>query len=184
MDEDKAIIDGCRNGDRSMQKKLYDRYASKMLVVCLRYSKNQSDAEDILQEAFIRVYNNIHQYRNDGVLEAWIRRIVVNTAINYHRKNNYLYPHMDIEDIKEVSTKDLNISNLHFQELLGLIQSLPKGCQAIFNLYAIEGYKHHEIAAMLNINEGTSKSQYARAKAILQSLITETGEIRNERLRK
>lgn len=184
MHDDKTIIDGCRRGERSMQKKLYDRYASKMLVVCLRYGKTRVDAEDILQEAFIRVFNNIHQYRHDGVLEAWIRKIVVNTAINYHRKNSYLYPHLDIEDIKEVSTKDLNISNLHFQELLELIQSLPKGCQAIFNLYAIEGYKHHEIANMLNINEGTSKSQYARAKSILQSMITETGEIKHEKLRK
>jgi len=179
MHDDKALISGCAKGDRAMQKALYDQYSPRMLAVCARYCKNRDDAEDILQEAFVKVFNKIESFRKESSLGYWIKRIVINTALNYHRKNVYLYPHFDIEDMHQLGDDEILVSNYHYQDLLGLLQSLPQGCQVIFNLYAIEGYKHKEIAELLNISEGTSKSQYARAKSLLKEMITETGEVKH-----
>lgn len=179
MHDDKALISGCIKGDRAMQRQLYEQYAGQMLVVCMRYSKNKDDAQDILQEAFIKVFNHIENFRQESSLGFWIKRIVINTALNYHRKGVYLYPHYDIEEVHHLGAEDIEISKYNFKDLLNLLQSLPQGCQTIFNLYAIEGYKHKEIATMLNINEGTSKSQYARAKSLLKGMITEKGEVKH-----
>lgn len=162
-----------------MQRQLYEQYAGQMLVVCMRYSKNKDDAQDILQEAFVKVFNHIKNFRQEASLGFWIKKIVINTALNYHRKGVYLYPHYDIEDVHHLGAEDIEISQYNFRDLLKLLQALPQGCQTIFNLYAIEGYKHKEIAAMLNINEGTSKSQYARAKSLLKEMITEKGEVKH-----
>jgi len=179
MQDDKELVSRCCKEERAAQKELYERFAARMLAVCMRYAKNQGDAEDILQEAFIKVFNNIGSFRQESSLGFWIKRIVINTALNYHRKQVYLYPHVDVDERHDLGTDDVSIENYHFKDLLQLLQSLPKGCQVVFNLYAIEGYKHKEIAEMLGISEGTSKSQYARAKLLLKDMISELGEVKH-----
>ena len=182
MVHENELIEGCRNGERRWQKALYDRFSKKMMVVCLRYCKARQEAEDVLQEAFIKVFDNIKNYRKESSLEYWIKRIVINTALNSQRSKLYLYPMVDISDVN-ISEQDVNVAGFHYQDLLKMIQELPSGCQIIFNLYAIEGYKHHEIAKMLNISEGTSKSQYARAKQLLQQILRNSEGLIYERYR-
>ena len=164
---DKKLIKECRKGKGVYQKALYDKYCDSMYLIALRYSKMQQEAEDILQEAFLKVFDNIKSFRGDAPLVYWIRRIVVNTALNYQRSKLYLYPMIDVDDMADNFIEENAINDITYAELLTLIRELPTGCQVILNLYALEGYKHREIAQMLGINEGTSKSQYSRAKAIL-----------------
>src|SRR5687767_11917111 len=164
---EQELIDGCRKGDRSFQRALYDRFSRKMLVVCLRYSKSSAEAEDILQEGFVKVFQGIKDFRQESKLETWITRIMVNTALNLQRKKLYLFPMVDVEEL-DLPQEELSVSSIHFMQLLEMIQSLPQGCQIVFNLFAIEGYNHKEIAELLKISEGTSKSQYARARSLLQ----------------
>lgn len=175
---DEKLIKGCQKGNRKYQQALYDKYSDGMYLIALRYSKMQQEAEDILQEAFLKVFNNIRTFREDSSLAYWIKRIVVNTALNHQRSKLYLYPMVDVNELNERSADDNIISSLSYEELLALIQELPTGCQVIFNLFAIEGYKHHEIAKMLEISEGTSKSQYSRAKAILTERIGQQENLR------
>jgi RNA polymerase sigma factor (sigma-70 family) len=167
MLSEQELIDGCRKSSRSSQKALYDRYCRKMMVVCLRYSKTTAEAEDILQEAFVKVFQGIKNFRQESKLETWITRIMVNTALNFQRKKLYLFPMVDVEEI-DVAEDEVSISDINFTQLLEMIQSLPQGCQIVFNLFAIEGYNHKEIAELLGISEGTSKSQYSRARSLLQ----------------
>lgn len=167
MLSEQELIEACRKGNRASQKALYDRYCKKMMVVCLRYSKSSPEAEDILQEGFVKVFQGLAGFRQDAKLETWMTRIMVNTALNHHRKKLYLFPMVDVEDL-ELPQAEVSLSALHFTELLEMIQGLPQGCQVVFNLFAIEGYGHKEIAEMLGISEGTSKSQYARARSLLQ----------------
>ncbi|MEP1094809.1 MAG: RNA polymerase sigma factor [Cyclobacteriaceae bacterium] len=168
---DEKLIKGCQKGKREFQQALYDKYCDGMYLVALRYSKMQQEAEDVLQEAFLKVFKNIKTFRKDSSLAYWIKRIVVNTALNHQRSKLYLYPMVDVTDLSHRSVDETAISNLSYEELLKLIQKLPSGCQVIFNLFAIEGYKHSEIAELLQISEGTSKSQYSRAKSILSQSI-------------
>ena len=168
MLSEQELIEGCRKGNRAFQKALYDGYCRKMLVVCLRYSKTTAEAEDILQEAFVKVFQGIKDFRQEAKLETWITRIMVNTALNVQRKKLYLYPMVDVAEIN-LPEEEMSISGIHFTQLLEMIQSLPQGCQIVFNLFAIEGYSHKEIAESLGISEGTSKSQFARAKSLLQA---------------
>lgn len=168
MLSEQELIDGCRKGDRSCQLALYERYCRKMMMVCLRYSKATAEAEDILQEGFVKVFHALKDFRQESRLETWITRIIVNTALNSQRKKLYLYPMVDVEDI-DLPGEEVCMSGIHFMQLLEMIQSLPKGCQVVFNLFAIEGYNHKEIAQLLGISEGTSKSQYARARMLLQT---------------
>lgn len=168
MLKESELIEGCRKGDRACQKALYDLYCRKMMVVCLRYSKSTQEAEDILQEGFVKVFQGLNEFRQESKLSTWITRIMVNTALNFQRKKLYLFPMVDVEDI-DIPENEISISGIHFAELLAMIQALPQGCQVVFNLFAIEGYSHKEIAEMLGISEGTSKSQYSRAKVLLQS---------------
>jgi RNA polymerase sigma-70 factor (ECF subfamily) len=168
MLSENELIEGCRKGDRAVQKALYERYCRKMMVVCLRYSKSTLEAEDILQEAFVKVFQAIKDFRQEAKLETWITRIMVNTALNAQRKKLYLYPMVDVEEIN-LPTDEVSLSGVNFSQLLEMIQGLPQGCQIVFNLFAIEGFSHKEIAEMLGISEGTSKSQYARARSLLQS---------------
>ncbi len=179
MQEDNILVADCMKGDRAAQRALYQKYSARMMTVCLRYCRCREDAEDVLQEAFVKVFNHIDTFRQEATLAYWIKRIVINTALNYHRKSVYLYPHLDVDEVHSLGTDDTALSNYHFNELLLLLQTLPQGCQVIFNLHAIEGYKHREIATMLQISEGTSKSQYARARLLLQELITEKGEVKH-----
>lgn len=172
MQTEEQLIQGCKKSDRNAQRALYDRYCKKMLVVCLRYSKTTAEAEDILQEAFVKVFNAIAEFRQESKLETWITRIMVNTALNYQRKKLYLFPMVDVNEL-DMPEQELSISSLHFTQLLEMIQALPQGCQIVFNLFAIEGYNHKEIAEMLGISEGTSKSQYSRARRLLQERIVQ-----------
>jgi len=167
MLSEQELIDGCRKGERSYQKALYESYCRKMTVVCLRYSKTTAEAEDILQEGFVKVFQGIKNFRQESKLETWITRIMVNTALNLQRKKLYLFPMVDVEEL-DLPEDEVSISSIHFTQLLEMIQSLPQGCQMVFNMFAIEGYNHKEIANLLGISEGTSKSQYARARSLLQ----------------
>ncbi len=169
MYNEKEIIEGCKKQNRKAQKMLYDRYASKFLGICMRYAKDRQEAEDTLQEAFLKIFERIDQYTFSGAFEGWMRRIIVNTAISNYRKNLKHYNHFDVDEIKEYE-EDVNTADLEFtmEEMLRVIQSLSPGYRTIFNLYAIEGYSHKEIAEMLGIDVATSKSQYSRARKVIQ----------------
>jgi len=174
MQDELKIIKGCKKGNETMQRLLYELYSPKMFPICLRYTKSIQDAEDVLQEAFIKVFKNIHTFKKGNPLEPWLKKIVVNTALNHNRSKLYLYPAKDVEEMKDYLPNNISIiEDYSFQELIELIQKLPTRCQVVFNLYALEGYKHNEIAEMLEISEGTSKSQYARAKMLLKELINQ-----------
>ncbi len=173
METEAQLIEACLRNDRNAQRKLYNAYAGKMLVVCMRYVQNQAEAEDILQEGFMKVFQNLDTFRAESTLGSWIKRIVINTAINQIRSQKHFQNMDDVQEYENKVSDNLSgIEAIHFQELIEMIQKLPKGCRTVFNLFAIEGYKHYEIAQMLNITEGTSKSQYSRAKAILQGILS------------
>jgi RNA polymerase sigma-70 factor (ECF subfamily) len=146
-----------------------------MFAVCQRYTRSRFDAEDVLQEAFVKIFSQIHTFRFDCPLEAWMKRIMINTAISHLRKEKAYLDQADVDDYAEVvSEAETTVSGMEYQQLLTMVRELPPGCQSVFNLYAIEGYQHNEIAELLGISEGTSKSQYARAKQLLQAKILET----------
>ncbi|HZY82208.1 MAG TPA: RNA polymerase sigma factor [Cyclobacteriaceae bacterium] len=166
---EKELIQGCARGDRASQKALYERYCKKMMVVCLRYSRSTQEAEDTLQEGFIKIFKSISEFRGDSKLETWITRIMINTALNSQRQKLYLMPMVDVTEISLPEREEVSLSGFHLDELINMVQSLPDGCRVVFNLFAIEGYGHQEIAKMLQISEGTSKSQYNRAKTLLKA---------------
>ncbi len=165
------LIQGCIEGDRHMQQMLYTRFSSKMYGVCLRYSSNADDAQDLLQEGFIKVYKNLVKFRGDGSFEGWIRRIFVNTSIEHFRKKVNLYSVTETQE-KTIEDKEWNVlDDLAEKDIINMIHELSPGYRAVFNLHVVEGYSHKEIAIMLGINEGTSKSQLARAKTVLKKMI-------------
>jgi len=168
----RRLVKDCLKGLPQAQRQLYDCFAETMLGICYRYTKSVTDAEDILQEGFIRVFNNLHQYRFEGELGAWIRKVMVRTALNYLKKNKRYSFELSYDEINlhPVSVDNPEVT-LQTKELADLIRQLPTGYQTIFNLYAVEGFTHIEIGAMLGIHEGTSRSQYARARALLISWI-------------
>lgn len=169
---DEELVRGCIKKSPLAQKHLFDRFARKMMGVCLRYSNDKDDAEDILQVGFIKVFENIESFKGSGSLEGWVRRIMVNTALNHYRQNKQSRESLDIEVVDYLVDSGDHVSEgLNAKEILKLVQKLPPGFRSVFNLFAIEGYSHKEIAGMLEISEGTSKSQYARARAFLQKLI-------------
>lgn len=171
MIQDSDLIQGCLQGNRKMQQELYERFAPKMYAVCLRYAGTATEAEDILQEGFIKVFKKVGSFRNEGSFEGWIRRIFVNTAIEHFRKKAYLQPITEWEETT-VEGKYLSIlDELAEQDIIGLIQKLSPGYRTVFNMYVVEGYTHREISELLGISEGTSKSQLSRAKLILQDLV-------------
>ncbi|PKQ70518.1 RNA polymerase sigma factor [Raineya orbicola] len=166
------IIEACRKQCPKAQRKLYEQYASKMFAVALRYTSGRLEAEDVLQESFIKVFNHIQTFRGECSLEHWIKKIVINTALKQNRSKLYLFPAFDVQDLPEEYQETCEIlENLEYEDLLNMVQSLAPRYRVVFNLYAIEGYQHNEIAEMLGISEGTSKSQYARAKQILKEMI-------------
>ncbi|RIJ36721.1 RNA polymerase sigma factor [Pontibacter oryzae] len=169
-DEEK-LIDGCIAGKREMQHQLYGLYSRKMMAVCLRYAPTTFEAEDIMQDAFVKVFNNLHAFKRDCPVEFWIRRIVVNTALKHLRSKQLLTVSHEAEEVANLSSGEVNLSGYTMDELMAMIQSLAPRYRMVFNLYAIEGYNHKEIGEMLGISEGTSKSQYSRARAILQSML-------------
>lgn len=168
---DSELVEGCLQGHRDSQQQLYKKYASKMFGVCLGYAKDRDDAKDIMQEGFIKVFGSLKNYKGDGSLEGWVRRIIVNTAIDYYRKSLKERNSVDIEDARDLPVEVSVLERMQATELLELVNRLPDGARMIFNLYVVEGYTHKEIAEMLQINQGTSKSQFARARTLLQDLI-------------
>jgi len=165
---EKEIISGCIKRDHKAQHVLYHTYCKKMLAICARYVQNDMEAEDIVQEAFVKVFRNIEKFRNEGSFEGWLRRIFVNTAIEHYRRSAPMYSLLEIDNSQYDMIDENAISHLNKEALLQMIQSLSPGYRTVFNLYAIEGYTHKEIGSLLNISEGTSKSQLARARSILQ----------------
>ncbi len=165
------LIERCKNNDREAQYKLYGLLSSKMFAVCLRYSKSRETAEDLLQEGFVKVFTNIDKFRGEGSFEGWVRRIIVNTAVEQYRKSSKIYPILSTDeyliDVPETDVSD----ELEMEDLMKCINKLPHGFKTVFNLYVVEGFSHKEIAEMLGITEGTSKSQLARARYQLIEMI-------------
>jgi RNA polymerase sigma-70 factor (ECF subfamily) len=171
MDE-ATLINECKRGNAIAQKKLFDKFAPKMMYVCLRYCKNQNDAEDVLQESFIKIFSSIDKYKNEGSFEGWMRRIFVNSCLDFLRKEKQLSGTSSLEDVEFKIHDDYSTSqNLEAEDLMKIIEKLPKGYQVVFSLFAIEGYSHKEIGELLNISEDTSKSQYFRARASLKAYL-------------
>jgi RNA polymerase sigma-70 factor (ECF subfamily) len=169
------LLDGCLAGHRQSQQQLYSKYHRKFLALCLRYAESRETAEDILQDAFVRIFTKLDTFRRDGSLEGWMRRIVVNTAIGYYRKQLRSALTVQLEHTAPITTNEPSpLQKLQAQDLLAAVQQLPIGCRVVFNLYAIEGYAHQEIADQLGISIGTTKSQLHRARHLLQARLTQT----------
>ncbi|MCW3115292.1 MAG: sigma-70 family polymerase sigma factor [Segetibacter sp.] len=165
------LIENCIKGERKSQKALYDMYSSKMYSICLKYSKNQMDAEDILQEGFVKLFNNLQRFRGEGSFDGWVRRIFVNTAIEHIRRKS-LNTTVGEGLENSVADKQQNaLDKLYEKDIINSSLTLSDGYRTVFNLYAIDGYSHKEIASKLGITESTSKSQFSRAKAILRNII-------------
>ncbi len=167
---DEQLVTECAKNSAIAQRMLFDKFAPKMMAVCLRYVKNQMEAEDILQDGFVKIFAKISAFKNDGSLEGWIRRIMVNTALDAIRKNKRILSDTDIDDVSyKIAYKDHSFDSMDLQRLLEIISELPDGYRVVFNMFAIEGYSHKEIADTLGVTENTSKSQYSRARAYLQN---------------
>ncbi len=169
---EELMLAGCLKNNATAQEALYSRFSPRMLGVCYRFAKNREDAEDMLQEGFIKVFTQMHQYRNEGALEGWIRRIVVHTCINVLKKNKKFSESVDIIHANSVHIKeDMIPSIMQAKQVVECIRMLPLGYRTVLNLYAIEGFSHKEIANLLDIEESTSRSQYTRAKAMLEEIL-------------
>jgi RNA polymerase sigma-70 factor (ECF subfamily) len=169
--QENDLIEGCVNRDPKMQRLLYERFSSKMYGVCLRYSENTEDANDVMQEGFIKVYQNIGKFRGEGSFEGWIRRIFIHTSIEHYRKKVKLF---NVTEVSENTIEDdkLNVlDSLATKDILKIVGELTPGYKTVFNMHVVEGYSHKEIAQILDITEGTSKSQLARAKGVLKKKI-------------
>ena len=172
-DGHQLIIRGCIAGDRAAQKRLYDHFAQKMMGVCLWYARNREEAEEILQDGFMRVFTYIHTYRGQGSFEGWIRKIIVNAALLKYRNKSQLRAIVEYNSEEhDIKASDSIIERLDAKELVKLVQTLSPGYRMVFNLYVLEGMKHREIAELLGISEGTSKSNLADARSILQKALT------------
>lgn len=166
------IISGSIKSDKQAQEALFNQYSRVMLGVCYRYARNRQDAEDMLQEGFMRVFSQIHQFRSEGSLEGWIRKIIVHTCINQIKKNKKFSETIDLIHAHSiVSREEMIPSIIHAKEIVECIRLLPIGYRTVLNLYAIEGYSHREIGRLLDIEESTSRSQYARAKSMLEEIL-------------
>ena len=169
---EELMLHGCLHNVASAQEALYSRFSPRMLGVCYRFARSREDAEDMLQEGFIKVFTQMHQFRNQGALEGWIRRIIVHTCINVLKKNKKFTDSVDLVYASSIYLNENNIpSLLQAKQVVEWIRKLPLGYRTVLNLYAIEGYSHKEIASMLDIEESTSRSQYTRAKAMLEDIL-------------
>lgn len=174
---EKELIKGCLRENRKCQQELFRRYAGKMLVVCQRYARHQMEAEDILQDAFIKIFDNISKFESKGSFEGWIRRIVINTALKNYSKKSFKNEQIGVEHVPEKALAPSIYGHLHEEELMNLIGQLPDGYRLVFNLYAVEGYSHREIADMIGIQESTSRSQLVKARKMLQQKIIELQKV-------
>jgi RNA polymerase sigma factor (sigma-70 family) len=167
------LVAGCRERNRKAQQQLYSDYSGKMYAICCRYIKSKMEAEDVLVTAFTKVFDKIDQFKSEGSFEGWIRRIVVNESLTWLRKNRSMYLETDLEKADYEPHYESLSDHLEAEDLLKITQQLPAGYQIVFNLYAIDGYSHKEIAEQLNISENTSKSQLSRARTYLQKLLAQ-----------
>ncbi|MCF8361635.1 MAG: sigma-70 family RNA polymerase sigma factor [Prolixibacteraceae bacterium] len=175
MEDLERIIKDCKAGNNKAQATLYRLFAPKLFGVSMRYSRDRTEAEDILHEAFVRIFEKIEQYNGSGHFEGWMRRIVVNIALEHYRKKQRLQIVDDVTFYDNQERSSMNLETLNEQHLLNLIQELSPQYKIVFNLYAIDGYSHKEIAEKLGISEGSSKSNLARARKTLQKKLYETG---------
>src|SRR5258706_6980987 len=169
---EEAILQGCLKNEAAAQRELYNRYSPKMLAVCYRFAHNREDAEDMLQEGFIKVFSQMHTFQNKGAFEGWIRRIIVHTCINNLKKNKRFNESLDIVHAHGVQVREESVPSIvQAKQVVECIRLLPIGYRTVLNLYAIEGYSHKEISVVLDIEESTSRSQYTRAKAMLEDIL-------------
>ncbi|MDF2434098.1 MAG: hypothetical protein JWP44_3729 [Mucilaginibacter sp.] len=166
-----AMWEGCLKNDRKQQELLYKTLAPKMMAVCMRYSSDKDEAQDILQEGFIKMFNNAHKYRGEGNLEGWIRRIMVHCAISRYRKQKQLVLVEELPETGNSLSNGYNAHGLEVKDLLTMIQKLPQAYSSVFNMYAIEGYSHQEIGNKLGITELLSRTNLCRARAILKGMV-------------
>jgi RNA polymerase sigma-70 factor (ECF subfamily) len=181
QETEEQLLKGCLAGIQAFQQMLYKRYAPKMLTVCMRYANNREEAEDILQEGFIIVFEKMPQFRMEGSFEGWIRRIMVNKSLEHIRRNAKVFPIMNIDNVEDkfISWEDV-LNTIAFNELLAMVQELPPMYKMVFNLYVFDGMAHKEIAETLGIVEGTSKSNLSDARAILKRKILNTMRTENK----
>jgi RNA polymerase sigma-70 factor (ECF subfamily) len=182
MISDEQIIEGCLSGKRKAYSWLYRKYVNVMMGICMRYCKNRDDAEDVLQEGFIKVFSNMEKYRHEGSFEGWIKRIMVNSAIDHYQQNLRHAYHSDVDEMESHTIIDSangpdpdtpGFTDIPQERLMALIQSLPDGYRMVFNMYAIEGMSHKEIATSLDISENTSKTQLMKARRTLRGKLNE-----------
>ncbi|MEQ8358625.1 MAG: sigma-70 family RNA polymerase sigma factor [Cytophagales bacterium] len=170
-ESEEDVIEGCKAGEREAQHKLYATYASTFFGICRRYMKDERDAEEVLTNGFMKIFDNISKYKREGSFEGWMKRILINEALMYIRKNRQMFLEVDIDTTQIDKNFSWHQIDMETEDLLKLIQSLPVGYRTVFNLYAIEGYSHKEIAKQLSISENTSKSQLSRARTLLQDRV-------------
>lgn len=169
---DEQLVAGCLRGDPIAQKALYQAYARKMMSICMRYAPGREQAQDILQDGFVKVFQKMDHYRGEGPLGGWIARTMVNTALDHIRRNKPFEHSLDLTEAEHLHAVDAQVlGNMGADELMALIQALPPGYRTVFNLFVIEGYPHKEIGEMLHISENTSKSQFMKARAYLRKLL-------------
>ena len=174
-DSEPALIKACQRGEAAAQREVYDRYARRMLAVCMRYIRNDMEAEDVMIGGFMRVFGKLDQYQFAGSFEGWMRKIMVNEALQQVRRNHGPHLETDIAEVhNDAAVMHTDNNELETQDLLDMVRQLPEGYRTVFNLYAIEGYAHKEIAEQLGISENTSKSQLSRARALLQGYLQKT----------
>lgn len=170
---DQELVQGCLREDKKCQEALYSRYARRMYAVCLRYARHALEAQDVLQDGWVRVFDKLHMFRGEGSLEGWIRRTMVHTAISNYRKKSFQQERFGLEHLPETPVAATALDGLGHAELLKLVDQLPEGYKMVFNLFAIEGFDHAEIATMIGCGESTSRSQLAKARRFLQQRINE-----------
>jgi RNA polymerase sigma factor (sigma-70 family) len=170
---DAQLVEACKKGDSRAQQELFNKFAGKMMALCTRYAHHKDDAQDILQEGFIKVFDKLEQYKGEGALGGWIRMIMINTALIHLRKDKNWHMREELTEAAEYNQHEFGVlEELAAEDLMNLIQDLPPGYKMVFNLFAIEGFSHKEIAEELSISESTSKTQFHKAKAWLQKKLT------------
>lgn len=174
---EKDLIKGCIREDRDCQQEVFRRYAGKMLAVCMRYTRHRMEAEDVLQDAFIKVFDNLEKFQFKGSFEGWVRRIVINTALKNYDRKRFSHEQIGLEHTHDQTADPTIYGHLQSEELMRLIAALPNGYRVVFNLYAIEGYSHKEIADTLGIQESTSRSQLVKARKMLQAQVEQMQKI-------
>ena len=175
--KEEELVKGCIQKNRQIQREVYEKYAQSMMCIARRYTKSDMEAEDVLQEAFVKVFTKIDTFKKDSTLGAWIKRIVINTALNSQRGKMYAQPMEDVTDFNYQDVRERLMADIAYEQLLAYIRELPSGSQMVFNLHVLEGFNHKEIGEKLGISEGTSKSQLSRAKRLLQYKIIKNDEI-------